>query len=121
VRLPRDAQLLHDGELQAVHDDYDAAQPRAHAWSAVGEAVFPSLERHLIARVLTALSNDEPHALIAAHHGYDVKLSQPHGLHVVTWSGFWQQLFYFSDRGHSGPMSFSSSRRLYRKKPDKLG
>jgi hypothetical protein len=29
-------------------------------------------------------------------------------------------LFYFSERGHPGPQSFSFSRRLYRKKPDKL-
>jgi hypothetical protein len=54
-------------------------------------------------------------------HGYDVKCAQPADLHVVTWHGFSQMLFYFSERGPPGPMSFSSSRRLYRKKPDKLG
>jgi hypothetical protein len=74
------------------------------------------------ARVLCLLAHVEPHAQTCVRHGYDAHLSPPHhdARHVVTWSGFSQMFFYFSERGHPGPKSFSFSRTLYRKKLDKL-
>jgi hypothetical protein len=86
------------------------------------EVVSPSHELPKPARVLCSLAHVEHHAQTFVHHGYDVNLSQPQhdARHVVTWSDFSQMFFYFSERGHSGPKSFSFSRRLYRKKQDKL-
>ncbi|HJT29320.1 MAG TPA: hypothetical protein VJ784_18045 [Pyrinomonadaceae bacterium] len=86
------------------------------------EVVSPSHELLKPVRVQCLLALVELHAQTFAHHGYDVKISQPQhdARHVVTWSGFSQMLFYFSERGHPGPKNFSFSRRLYRKKPDKL-
>jgi hypothetical protein len=49
----------------------------------------------------------------------NLSLPQHDARHAVTWSGF-SLLLYLSERGHSGPKSFSFSRKLYRKKPDKL-
>jgi hypothetical protein len=41
------------------------------------------------------------------------------GHHDVAQHGGWQLISYPSERGHSGPMNFSFSRMLYRKKPEK--
>jgi len=86
------------------------------------EVVSPSHELLKPARVLCLLAHVERPSRTFVHHGYDANLSPPHhdARHVVTWSGFSQMFFYFSERGRSGPKSFSFSRRLYRKKPDKL-
>jgi len=86
------------------------------------EVVSPSHELLKPARVLCLLAHVERPSQTFVHHGYDANLSPPHhdARHVVTWSGFSQMFFYFSERGRSGPKSFSFSRRLYRKKPDKL-
>ncbi|HKG59240.1 MAG TPA: hypothetical protein VKB05_05625 [Pyrinomonadaceae bacterium] len=86
------------------------------------EVVSPSHELLKLARVLRSLAYVELHAQTCDRHGYDANLSQPQhdARHVVTWSGCSQMLFYFSERGHPGPKSFSFSRKLYRKKPDKL-
>jgi hypothetical protein len=86
------------------------------------EVVSPSHELLQPVRVLYLLARVELHAQTCVRHGCDVNLSQRQhdARHVETWSGFSQMLFYFSERGHSGPKSFSFSRRLYRKKPDKL-
>jgi hypothetical protein len=75
-----------------------------------------------LVRVLCSRARVERHGRTSVRHGCDVNLSQPQhdDRHVVTWSGFSPMLFYLSERGHSGPKSFSFSRRLYRKKPDKL-
>jgi hypothetical protein len=70
--------------------------------------------------VLQALAAVELHARTFVHHGYATH-AQRDVLHDVTSSDFSPMLFYFSEHGHPGPRSFSSSRRLYRKKPDKLG
>jgi hypothetical protein len=85
-----------------------------------GEGASPSLEQRLSVRGLYSLALVELHARTFVRHGCDASYAQPAVLHVVTWSGFWQMLFYSSDCGHSGPRSFSFSRTLYRKKPDKL-
>jgi len=118
------AQLLHDDELRAARGDSamqrDAAQPHARASLADDEAVSLARERMTLARVLRLLAAAELHAQTIVRHGCDAKHAQPDVRHVVTWSGFSQMLFYFSERGLPGPRSFSS-RRLYRKKPDKLG
>jgi len=66
-----------------------------------------------------ALVGDELRALKVDHHA-GVTISLPAVRHDVT-SGFVQWLFYFSKSGRFGPRQISSSRRLYRKKPDKLG
>jgi len=86
------------------------------------EVVSPSRELLKPVRVLSLLVHVERHEQTFVHHGCDVNLSQLQhdARHVVTWSGFSQMFFYFSERGRSGPKSFSFSRRLYRKKPDKL-
>jgi len=86
------------------------------------EVVSPSHEVLKPVRVLCLLAHVERPSQTFVHHGYDANLSPPHhdARHVVTWSGFSQMFFYFSERGHPGPKSFSFSRRLYRKKPDKL-
>jgi len=80
------------------------------------------LELLQLVRVLCSPAHVERHVPTFVRHGCDVNLSQPQhdARHVVTWSGFSQLLFYLSERGHSGPKSFSFSRKLYRKKPDKL-
>jgi hypothetical protein len=120
------AQLPHGDELQATHVDCalqsDASQWRARVWSRDGEVVSPSPERLKPVRVLCSLALVEPHAQTCVRHGYDANLSQPQhdARHAVTWSDFSQMLFYFSERGHPGPRSFSFSLKLYRKKPDKL-
>jgi hypothetical protein len=123
-RSRRDAQLLHDDEPQAAHDGYaiqpDASRRHVPASSTDGEGVSPSLERLQPVRVLYSLALVELHAQTFDRHGYDANYAQPDVLHAVTSSGFWQMLFYSSDCGHSGPRSFSFSRTLYRKKPDKL-
>jgi len=100
---------------------HGAAQPHARAWLAADEAVSPRIAPRSTARGLRVPSGVELHGRTNVHHGRDVKPSQPGVLHVETWSDFLQMLFYFSERGHPGPMSFSSSRMLNRKKPDKLG
>jgi len=84
--------------------------------------VSPSRAMLKPARALYLLAHVERHALTCVRHGYDVNFSPPQhdARHVVTWSGFSQMCFYFSERGHPGPKSFSFSRTLYRKKPDKL-
>jgi hypothetical protein len=83
--------------------------------------VFPTLELLRPVRGLCLLATVEFHALTYVRHGCVARNAQPGVLHVVTWSGSWQKLFYFLKRRHYGARSFSSSRRLYRKKPDKLG
>jgi hypothetical protein len=84
--------------------------------------VFPMLEAPQLVRGRCSHARVERHERTFVRRGYDVNLSQPRrdARHVVTWSGFSPMLFYLSERGHSGPKSFSFSRRLYRKKPDKL-
>jgi hypothetical protein len=123
-RSQRDAQLLHDDELQAALDDCapqpDASPRHVRASLTDDEGVSPSRARLRPVRVLCLLAAVALHARTSGHHGCDASHAQPDVLHVVTWSGFWRMLFYFSDCGHSGPKSFSFSRTLYRKKPDKL-
>jgi hypothetical protein len=123
-RSRRDAQLPHDDELQEARDgcarQRDATPPHVRAWLTDDEAVSPVLELLKPARVLCSLSGVELHARTVVHHGHDANYAQPDVLHAVTWNDLWQMLFYSSDCGHSGPRSFSFSRTLYRKKPDKL-
>jgi hypothetical protein len=123
-RSQRDAQLLHDDELQATHDDYaiqpDVALRHVRASSTDDEGVSPSLERLRSVRVPYLLALVELHARTFDRRGHDANHAQPDVRHAVTWSGFSQMLFYSSDCGHSGPRNFSFSRTLYRKKPDKL-
>src|SRR6185369_6682474 len=105
ARLRRGAQLPHDGELQATHDDCgrqpDASQWRARVWSTGDEVVSPSHELLKPARVRCLLAHVERPSQTFVHHGYDANLSPPHhdARHVVTWSGFSQMFFYFSERG----------------------
>src|SRR5215216_3896179 len=86
------------------------------------EVVSPSPELLKPVRVRCLLVHVERHAQTFVHHGYDANFSQPQhdARHAGTWSGFSPMRFYFSERGPPGPKSFSFSRRLYRKKPDKL-
>jgi hypothetical protein len=83
--------------------------------------VFPTLELPMPVRELCSLARVELHERTSVRHGHDAKHAQPDVRHAVTWSGFAQMLFCLSERGHSGPLSFSFSRKLYRKRPDKLG
>jgi hypothetical protein len=65
------------------------------------------------------LSDVERHELKDDRHGHDV--NSPRAVHhVVMKRGFWPKLFYLFVSGHCGPRNLSSSRMLYRKKPEKL-
>jgi hypothetical protein len=72
------------------------------------------------ARGQSALANVEPHApKVDYHHDDREKLEQP-VVHLGVTSGSPEpRLFCFSDCGRSGPRIVSSSRMLYRKKPEK--
>jgi hypothetical protein len=74
----------------------------------------------LIVHEQRALSGVERRALKVDHHA-GVTISLPADRRHDVTSGFEQLLFYFLKNGRCGPRSFSSSRTLYRKKPDKLG
>jgi hypothetical protein len=80
--------------------------------------VFPTLELRPPVRGLCSLAHVESHAQTFVRHGSDLSQPQRDARHVT--SGFSPLLFYLSERGHSGPKSFSFSRKLYRKKPGKL-
>jgi len=65
----------------------------------------------------SALANAEPPAL--NYHDDREKLEQPLVLPGVTSGSPEPRLFCFFDCGRSGPRIVSSSRMLYRKKPEK--
>jgi hypothetical protein len=70
--------------------------------------------------VLSALVNGELRALKLEHfRDRGVKLEQPVVLLGLTSGSLEPRLFCFSQCGRSGPRLVSSSRTLYRKKPEK--
>jgi len=75
-----------------------------------------------LALELSVLLSGAPHEPTSGHHGLDVNPALPHVRHghAVMWRDFSLKLFDLFERELlDHPRSFSSSRRPYRKKPEK--
>jgi hypothetical protein len=122
--LQRGVRLRHDDELRVTRAYYDqqhdAAPQHAHASRAAVATFARALSLLKPARALSALANGEPRALKVVHYrDRGVKLVRPVVLPGVTSGSPEPRLFCFLNCGRSGPRIVSSSRMLYRKKPEK--